>query len=340
MSSYFTNKITFLNVLLTFCIVLLHAKTPERYGLDLDWNYPFIYSVTILCNAAVPLFYFISGLLFYKTCLSFQDVTRKIKSRIYSLLIPYLLWNTIFVTIFFILVRIPIIHQTMNMGKILGTPVDFLYAILGSYHTDLWFVKNLIVYTLLSPIVFYIVRNKKTRLISLLVLAFLYVFYDWEYTHLMNWLLIYYIGALFGYNYNSIYPKILESFRDRTIFVISIPLLFIVLYIISLLDVDMIKYYRLCSPMLIFCIVDIWLYDYLNNSFVKKRWMSYMFFIYCTHHFVLNVLQKIIVISLPHTGVVMHLSYIVTPVLTVLLLIGFSNKTSHFKIYKMLNGGR
>jgi surface polysaccharide O-acyltransferase-like enzyme len=54
---YFKSKITFLNVILTIMIVILHAKSPERFGLLLE-DYPVIYSISMLCRVATPLFFF------------------------------------------------------------------------------------------------------------------------------------------------------------------------------------------------------------------------------------------------------------------------------------------
>ena len=73
-NSYFSKKITFLNVFLTFIIVVLHAKTPERWGLPLDMTFPFIYVVNVFTQIGVPMFFFISGLLFYKNCCIFRRI--------------------------------------------------------------------------------------------------------------------------------------------------------------------------------------------------------------------------------------------------------------------------
>ena len=103
---FFERKITLFNIFLTFMIVLLHAKTPERWGyewgVDIATTFGFIYWTHEVTQIGVPTFFFLSGLLFYCKC-NFCDIERKLNSRIKSLLVPYLIWNSIFVLIYYIL---------------------------------------------------------------------------------------------------------------------------------------------------------------------------------------------------------------------------------------------
>ena len=48
-NTYFSKKVSFLNAFLTCLIVVLHAKTPERWGLDLNWD---IHSYTVSLHYA------------------------------------------------------------------------------------------------------------------------------------------------------------------------------------------------------------------------------------------------------------------------------------------------
>lgn len=137
---YFFKKVTLLNVFLTFCIVLLHAKPPERWGLPLDTTYGFIYWTHHLTLIGVPTFFFLSGLLFYRRC-SFSTIERKLKARVHSLLVPYLLWNVVFVAAYYVLTHIPAICRCMNMGFSLNTLGEIAYAIINARCTDLWLVE-------------------------------------------------------------------------------------------------------------------------------------------------------------------------------------------------------
>ena len=317
-------------------IVVLHAKSPERFGLLVE-DYPIIYCISMLCRVATPLFFFLSALLFYKGC-CFNDLERKYKSRIDSLLIPYLLWNIIFVAIFWVLSHVPILSSKMNMGAILSNPKDILIAILDSHHTDLWFVKDLMAYTILAPVLLLFFKNKKTSFILLSIVLAIAIYLQPAYKSLLRWLPIYMIGAAFGYYWNDLKIDRFVRARHRNLYTVIALVMLITAYLLALYkNTDIYLIY--ISPILIWFIVDGLFYKLIQDFRVKK-WMSYMFFVFCTHHFVLNVLQKIVVLCFDPTPLVITLTYFLSPILCVFFLIKSADLISHYKVYKILSGGR
>lgn len=299
-SSYFSKKITFLNVFLTFVIVILHAKTPERWGMPLDMNNPFIYMVHIFTQIGVPMFFFISGLLFYRNC-RFGDIERKLKSRVHSLLIPYIVWNILFVGVFFTLTHIPFIHNKMNMGDVLNDPLEIIYAILNARYTVLWFVKDLMIFCCLSAGIYLTLKNKIVAFSVLILLVINTLFGNYGYENIFTWFPMYFSGAIIGKFYlglSGIYEGISGIMKNRFYKISAFLLLiiiFIFLYSLSVKNEDFLFYYRFFSPIILWFVTDLMLIDFLKKRFHVKRWMSYMFFIFCTHQFLLNVLQKILV---------------------------------------------
>ncbi len=102
-----SQAINMLRLPLAFLIVIGHAnilKFPLRTGdLLVSYNYGIIkYPIhlfsDILFGPAVPLFFMISGFLFFVGVNKFDTATYKCKilSRARTLLIPYLIWNLIY----------------------------------------------------------------------------------------------------------------------------------------------------------------------------------------------------------------------------------------------------
>lgn len=336
--SYFSKKITFLNVFLTFTIVVLHAKTPERWGLPLDMNFPFIYMMNIFTQIGVPMFFFISGLLFYRNC-NFKDLERKLYSRIHSLFVPYILWNVFFVGIFWCLTHIPFIHDKMNMGNVLNNPTEVLYAILNARYTVLWFVKDLMIFCLFSA-GFLLVLKKKYIAYLVLLFSFLNAYYnEYGYENVFYWLPMYFMGAVYGKFYSFV---VLEPKSKGHTYVLTAFLLiaFLFLYYISLVNLNNLFLYRFFSPIIIWFLVDLLLKKIIENKFVKRKWMRHMFFIFCTHQFLLNVLQKIVVLQFPATSLILNLTFIISPIIVVLLLLYLANLLSKYKFYSYFSGGR
>ncbi len=85
-----------------------------EYGVDTNLNTYFYVSnlfSQILGRVAVPLFFFMSGYLFYYKVDNFDNSVYlyKLKKRFKSLLIPYLFWNTSFLVIYYICSHVPMI---------------------------------------------------------------------------------------------------------------------------------------------------------------------------------------------------------------------------------------
>ena len=345
-TDFFSKKVTLINVILTFLIVLHHAKTPERWGLELTSSYGFIYWTHHVTLIGVPTFFFLSGLLFYRRC-DFCEIERKLKSRIHSLLIPYLIWNCLFVGIFYIFAHIPMLHQKMNMGEVLGSPYEIVYSILNSRYTVLWFVKDLMIFCAFSAVIYLCVERLRTSIIVFCITVLLAHGDGVGYEHPFLWLPIYLSGAIVGrhflYDTNHSYHMIMHdaSQKVRSFYAILMGTLLICLCILSgLYGGEYTFVYRLVSPLLVWVTVDLVLRSYLQNHFIVKRWMSVMFFVFCTHQFVLNVVQKILVLKFPPTDTVLNVTFVGSAILVFVVLVKFACFLSRFKFYKYLSGGR
>lgn len=183
-----SQTITFLRFPMALCVVFIHAgvimHSPAEFhpvfsaeGID---NLIKVFFSGKLPLIAVPLFYMISGWLFFNDFnhrkFQWNLYRKKTRKRIKSLLIPYLLWNTIAVipAVFILkdeLLKIDIINRNYTgLVRIYWDhsgghfPLDF----------PLWFIRDLIIMTIISPICFYIITRFKE--IALGILAILFVF--------------------------------------------------------------------------------------------------------------------------------------------------------------------
>lgn len=128
-----------------------------------------------LARTAVPLFFFLSGFLFfYRSDFSFKTYRQKLKKRVRTLLVPYLFWNMlVFLTL---LVSQPLL-SAVTSGKNLPISdygwLDWLNVFWN--HKDgmpvcfqFWFIRDLMVVILFSPLLYYIVKYGNTLGIILL----------------------------------------------------------------------------------------------------------------------------------------------------------------------------
>lgn len=161
--------------LMSIFIVFLHAHTSVRMY-DYFGNLPLYQHIIYLFsiqfgNVSVPTFFIISGYLFF---LGYQQTwkcyQRKIKKRFFSLLLPYFFWNALMLIAFYIAECIPSVQDLFNDSRKLLHDCnffDFLDAFwiyndsAGPILTQLWFVRNLIVLAVLSPIIYIFIRYAK-----------------------------------------------------------------------------------------------------------------------------------------------------------------------------------
>lgn len=107
-----------------------------------------------LIKAAMPMFFVMSGFLFFANVEQFNKeiFCQKIRRRIKTLLLPYIIWN--------LLMAVKL--KTFNLG-IIVEPANM----------PLWFLRDLMIVSLLTPIIYIVVRKFNFWIIILLLPIYL-----------------------------------------------------------------------------------------------------------------------------------------------------------------------
>lgn len=177
---------------LCLMVVCTHARFVEVAGgkqLLAEGCFPVYTAVStfisdLLVPAAVPLFFFISGYLFFQkpdAIFSRKIYVCKLKRRVGSLLIPYLFWN-LAALVFFCLADLvfPEMRSGNTKSVINYDAADFLRAFYDTADADtshpiclqLWFVRDLMVVVVASPLVWLLLW--RLRLAGLAALGLLW----------------------------------------------------------------------------------------------------------------------------------------------------------------------
>lgn len=303
-----------------------------------------------ICLIAVPLFYIISGYLFFlktsKGIYSFQD---KLKKRIKTLLVPYIIAN-IFTFIFYsilnvIALNVPYVGSFVNF-KVLDIVVTGLWPTLKLIFIEppiafqLWFVRDLMLIMLFSPVIWWGLRFICKGIVGniLGVLLFLLLLYKSSNGYILA-LLWFSLGG-----YLAIHPKIslvkLNCFK--TGFFSLFAWLLLVLY-----PANMSLSFGAIRLIPVFGIPALWiLFDYLSlEKFMNKRIVqemcAYTFFIYLVHEPLLNIFKKLPLL-ISHSELTLIISYLIMPIVFVLIFcrVGYLLKKSFPKLYSIYTGGR
>lgn len=155
--------------LLSVLVFWIHCSSFENYrplssGVDFV-SYLLQRTIT---PVAVPLFMIIAGALFYRDYTN-EKYLSKIKRRITSLVIPFLLWNTI--NMVFNMIATACFKQYF-IGRV---PFEFSLSniLQGIFHYEynqpFWFIFALIFFDLFAPVLNLIISNKYIGIIAIIL---------------------------------------------------------------------------------------------------------------------------------------------------------------------------
>ena len=158
-----TRNISILRFPMIIMIVCIHARMAGN-TISLDNSNLNSLLITehvvgdIIASIAVPLYFIISGFLFfYNIDFNKETYIKKIKSRVRTLLIPYFIWNLIAYLLYLTN------HQFDVKTFIMSFLVVHLDGRTGSSPMDgpLWFIRNLYIVMLISPIIYSLIKRMK-----------------------------------------------------------------------------------------------------------------------------------------------------------------------------------
>lgn len=159
----FRKKITWFTFGFSILVVWAHSFNAELFmgateAGDGLYRIEYLFG-EIGAQIAVPGFFMISGYLFYRN-FSWRKLGSKWKSRIRSVLIPYILWNSLYYLGYVIGSRVPGIGELMGKGVISFKPEALADAVI--HHTYLhvfWYLYQLIFLIALAPVLYGILKR-------------------------------------------------------------------------------------------------------------------------------------------------------------------------------------
>lgn len=165
--------IKFLRFPLIVMVVMIHShfKVVSMGGVDYVFDlkeFPIYCNVSFLlsklmASIAVPIFYVFSGYLFFKN--TANDYIEKLRKRVRTLLIPYIFWNIV-VVVFYFLAQIFMPSMVSGNNKLIVdyNAIDW-FKVFWNYKDEmpicyqLWFIRDLMVVVLMSPIIYFAIKK-------------------------------------------------------------------------------------------------------------------------------------------------------------------------------------
>ena len=334
--SAYRNKITYLSFCLAIFVVLCHTYNLEVYNISsgvLYWVETYLSGIT---DIAVPLFFVISGYLFFQNYTP-KLLRKKWKSRLFSLIIPYCIWNSLPYFYFLFLSSIPkikrIITNPVNGFSILDLLKE---AFFGMHNGVTWFLRCLIIYTFVFPFLYLLIKKKTGALLIGVVLLGAIAIINKQ---IINYSIFYYFGACIGIHRKEFMHR---KFMHEEVLLATAYLL--VSTIISMWIGYRNQYHQITiySVLRLSQAISIWICaDVLAKEGNQKWWMTISFFIYCCHSMILESVEKVILQLFGKTVTGATIDFVFAPILTIIIIITLAWILRRAKpLWKVLTGSR
>lgn len=341
--NFFRNKVTVVSFILAVGVMFIHSENTALYENPSSFISAIEYFIShSLGDLAVPAFYMISSYLFYR---NFQpdQLIKKYKSRIKSVFCPYLIWNSIYFIIFYIITSFPAILSFMTTEKFILSPQLIFEAVFfHKYNKVFWFMQQLIYFIILSPLVYYLLKRKKGIIwgvICLIIGTYFPVFPNNQFGFYINMNAYWILGCYFAIHR----PLQFEEQGSKTFISLSAFICIILLIIRFILNYINAPLLCLFDPLLLFINVPfLW---FALSSFVPSQtpwWMRINFFIYATHPLLVDSWKKGSARLLPDTPFFCLTNYILAVIISFVIIV----IAARFLIkclpglWEILNGGR
>jgi len=345
-----SEKIKLIGLLATIIVVFRHSYNAHIYQPNiLDIGPHDINSFVQLLNrystaSAVPIFFLLSGYLFFCN-LHDKGLLRKWNSRLCSLVIPYFLWNVLYLGLFFIVVP----HVSFVERFSAYDPLSFnLQTIMEKLTIDppasqFWFVRDLIGFVALAPLLYLVFQY---QWLAYILLTSLLVYWRPVDTSVLSseGLFFFFAGGLAGYRQLNLHRlKIKSLWVTCTVCVIWLGLcVYQTLYPSKgTFDGLVIKVSILMGVVVLKSLVDCIETWSIRNELLYLA--PYSFFIYASHKPMVKYIYKVLLSLLPGKSQYYSLLvYIATPVITIVISVSVARCIHRYGgyIYYVLTGGR
>lgn len=327
----YRNKITVLSFVLSILVVTIHAYNLNVYSINSGLLYWIEKYENTFATISVPTFFALSAFLFFQNYTP-DKLLSKWKSRVFSVLIPYLLWNGIAYLFYQGISILPFVNNNLNQSVAPFSILDFLKEIIIGGHNVTWFLQNLMVYMVVTPLLYWILKYKTGSAIVLLI-----VFVGAILTN-NDWL-IYFVIYLFGAIVGIHLREIVRLKYSTSLRIFSGIYLFGTMFLFAVVRID---FQMIIIPLRITQIIATWIFaDIFATSRELKWWVTISFFIYCSHSMILESLEKIIFVVLGKNHLGATIDFFFAPIITLMIIFVLAVLLRRIKpLWRILTGNR
>lgn len=333
----FKNNVLWYNFTLCILVVCIHAQNMHIFIEPVAWiNHAIWFLVERIACLAVPGFFMCSGYLFYRN-LTWKKVTEKLKQRVFSLVIPFLIWNFLYYILHFVARRIPYFGQLFDTAVPFSLQ-EFINAVFCyKYNPVFWFMLYLILFSFMSPIIYGVLRQKWVGLfvvILVLVINFSGVLVSYipvKTGDILGWSFYYLTGGYIGIHWTEIImPK--KKYLPVVILGIGMCFSFVLSFVYG--ENGWIYIYKMCGA------AFLWYFISAIELAQAPGWMKNTFVIYAVHQIMALFINKLTNLLFGNSMYVGGIIFLFIPVVVVVFcyFMELFMKTYFPTVWKIISG--
>lgn len=329
----------------TLLVVLRHGVNLHLYYPNgnpwmpvCDANVGFQRLVTSFTNLAIPGFFLISGFLFYQNLQTKEDLLAKWRRRLQTLLLPYFLWNALFLVLWSSLALIPCL--TAQMQHTFGVECSLAWVLakmsIAPICGQFWYIRTLMIFIALTPLLLPFLKSPALSFVLLACLVQIWLPID---TRLFSTegALFFCIGAHFSIHH------FLPDKQPASSWIILLPLLAYALLASLMLNHWLSIPHAVTIGLLLYVGWQICMELAAHPwSDCILQWNHHSFFIYAFHGSILKAFSLQLSRFISHTSINSFVAFWLCVCATLSLGFFFSWTIRHFcpSCYRLLTGGR
>ena len=350
-NTLFNIRISLYGFIMTVAVIWIHAVEPAlAAGSSLaSDNFALRTAEYLLGNVlgqlAVPGFFCLSGYLFFRNCdLSMSTATaasffrNKLTKRVYSLVLPYVLWNLIYYIIYLAAGR-----AAFNASAIFNAVINY------GYNPVFWYLHELILIMVITPLIYVLLKTKAVAVPVLAAIYALAVFYELIPIHYVN------EDALLYFCAGAAASMHLKKYEDRLEYIGRLGAsCFLIFVICTELTAKLYGYGymaaliggRLSGLIAVFATVCV----SVRREKKLPAFTGYNFFIYAVHYLEIRLFQGVFDalsqslcgLSLFDNNMLSTVLYICMPLMCIVLAVSLGRMMRKMfpGLYALLTGGR
>ena len=267
------------------------------------------------------------------------NLKRKLKKKVKSLVIPYLLWNTLGLLYYVIVSHISSLLMRINDGQVVDITWNNIFKgiFFHEFYLSSWFMQDLIVLTALSPVFVLLLRKQYVTYVTIVIFMILSILGIDTPVCQTSSLLLFIMGGTLSVYHREYWENPNRNYWETIVYVV----IFLVGAAIRWLSIPYLStLFIAVSPILFWKCCDflgtINVFDHEPFWFCKQS-----FFIYCAHMIPVQAMSSILS-RINNTMAWSCFSYIITPpVVLVLLYVAARILSKRLPIvYRLLCGNR